>query len=70
MLHHLKDEKGQIISNKKDIADTLGKNFEQCSSSDNYCSEFKKLKDTAENLTLISKPMNIANIISVSRRGT
>ncbi len=44
----MKDDNGEIVSSKKDIADTLGKHFQQCSSSNNYSKEFKKIKRDVE----------------------
>ena len=45
---HLKDPQGNSITNKEDIARTLGSTFKQNSSSDNYSDEFKSIKDKAE----------------------
>ena len=48
LVHHLKDENGELITSKEDIADALGKQFQKCSSSDNYTHNFKKIKTKAE----------------------
>ena len=48
LLHHLKDENNQLITDKKGIANKLGESFQQCSSSDNYSPDFQKIKHDAE----------------------
>jgi len=41
---HLKDQKGNLITNKDDIANEIGSTFEKSSSSDNYSDKFKNIK--------------------------
>ena len=53
MSHHLKNKNGELITSKKDIADTLGEQFQQCSSSANYTPEFQRIKSKKE-----SNPIN------------
>ena len=47
-LLHLKDKKGNLITNKEQIANTIGETFAKNSSSANYSEEFRKVKKTAE----------------------
>ena len=48
LFHHLYDKNGKLITGKRDIANTLGEQFENCYSSGNYATEFKKIKSNAE----------------------
>ena len=47
-LLHLKDENGNLITNKTDIINRLGSTFEKNSSSANYSKEFQNVKRAAE----------------------
>ena len=40
LLHHVKDEHGELITDKKDIANVLGRQFQKASSSENYSPDF------------------------------
>ena len=51
-LLHLKDPQGNLITNKLDIANTIGSTFEKNSSSANYSNEFLRDKDIAEEIPL------------------
>ena len=48
LLNHLNNASDEPIVNKKDIANELGNNFKNCSSSNNYSSEFQNIKSTQE----------------------
>ena len=48
LLHHLKDDNGELITNKEDVADALGKQFQKCSSSNNYSPDFQRIKSKSE----------------------
>ena len=52
-LHHVKDSNGQLLTNKEDIANELANTIENNSSSNNYSSEFKNIKNKEER-----KPLN------------
>ena len=48
VINHLKDNNGNFITDKKDVADALGEAFQKSSSSANYCTQFQKLKHDEE----------------------
>ena len=47
-LHHLKNSSGELITNKEDIANSLGQSVERNSSSTNYSHEFQRIKASQE----------------------
>ena len=47
-LLHLKDSNGGLITDKMDIASTIGATFEKNSSADNYTEKFQNIKNRAE----------------------
>lgn len=47
-LHHIQDNNGDIITDKKEVANALGEQFEKCSSSSNYSPNFQKIKQNKE----------------------
>ena len=47
-LHHLKDSNGTLITNKEEIANSLGSSIEKSSSSANYSEQFQSIKATKE----------------------
>ena len=47
-MHHLKDENGTVITNRVQIANTLGAAIEKSSSSENYSKEFEYIKAQKE----------------------
>ena len=47
-MHHLKDENGTPITNRVEIANTLGGAIEKSSSSNNYSKEFQSMKARKE----------------------
>ena len=47
-MHHLKDENGTLITDRVQIANTLGAAIEKSSSSDNYSKEFQFIKAQRE----------------------
>ena len=47
-MHHLKDENGTLITNRVEIANTLGEAIEKSSSSNNYSKEFQSIKARKE----------------------
>ena len=48
-MHHLKDENGTLITDRVEIANTLGAAIEKSSSSNNYCKEFQSIKAQKKN---------------------
>ena len=55
-LHHLKNESGDLITDKESIANSLGKSFAKSSSSENYSADFQKLKSSEEKKKINFKP--------------
>ena len=47
-MHHLKDENGTLITDRVQIANTLGATIEKSSSSENYSKEFQFIKAQKE----------------------
>ena len=47
-LHHLKDPQGNLITDKEDISNLIGKTYEDIHSSSNYSEEFKPIKRREE----------------------
>ena len=47
-LHHLKDSKGNIITDKEQMSNLLGKTYQQIHSSANYSNDFKSIKKEEE----------------------
>ena len=47
-MHHLKDDNGTLITDRVEIANTLGAAIEKCSSSNNYSKEFQSIKAQKE----------------------
>ena len=47
-MHHLKDENGTLITDRVEIANTLGAAIEKSSSSNNYAKEFQSIKARKE----------------------
>ena len=47
-MHHLKDDNGTLITDKVEIANTLGAAIEKSSSSNNYSKEFQSIKAQKE----------------------
>ena len=47
-LHHLKDEHGNLITDKEEIANLFGKTYENIHSSENYSDNFKPTKSAEE----------------------
>ena len=47
-MHHLKDENGTLITDRVQIANTLGAAIEKSSSSENYSKEFQSIKAQKE----------------------
>ena len=65
---HLKDQKGNLITNKDDIANEIGSTFEKSSSSNNYSDKFKNIKMKEERKHLdfhAGENYKYNNIISV-----
>ena len=48
-MHHLKDDNGTLITDRVEIANTLGAAIEKSSSSKNYSKEFQSIKPQKEN---------------------
>ena len=51
-MHHLKDENGALITDRVEIANTLGAAIEKSSSSENYSKEFQSIKAQKEKLKI------------------
>ena len=47
-MHHLKDDNGTLITDRVEIANTLGAAIEKSSSSNNYSKEFQSIKAQKE----------------------
>ena len=47
-MHHLKDDNGTLITDRVEIANTLGAAIEKRSSSNNYSKEFQSIKAQKE----------------------
>ena len=47
-MHHLKDDNGTLITDRVEIANTLGAAIEKSSSSNNYSKEFQSIKAQRE----------------------
>ena len=47
-MHHLKDENGTLMTDKVEIANTLGAAIEKSSSSNNFSKEFQSIKARKE----------------------
>ena len=47
-MHHIKDENGILITDRVQIANTLGAAIEKSSSSKNHCKEFQSIKAQTE----------------------
>ena len=57
-MHHLKDENGTLITDRVQIANTLGAAIEKSSSSGNYSKEFQSIKAKAEKTKISFKTNN------------
>ena len=58
-MHHLKDDNGTLITDRVEIANTLGAAIEKSSSSNNYSEEFQSIK-----------ALNILKVLSRTEWGT
>ena len=47
-MHHIKDENGTLITDRLQIANTLGAGIEKSSSSENYSKKFQSIKAPKE----------------------
>ena len=54
-MHHLKDDNRNLITNRVEIANTLGAAIEKSSSSNNYSKEFQSIKAQNEKQKIIFK---------------
>ena len=52
LLRPVQDENGEILTNKEDIANALGRQFEKSSSSENYSPEFQRIKNEDKKIPL------------------
>ena len=47
-LHHLRDQHGNLITDKEEIANNIAYTFQKNSSSENYSDDFKNIKTNEE----------------------
>ena len=62
-MHHLKDDNGTLITDKVEIANTLGAAIEKSSPSNNYSKEFQSIKHKSINKRSTLKQTEIFVII-------